>query len=103
MGSATSAARTASVRLVPPSAPPPRRPPSLSLFPTAGILQIILHAPPALLSPHTAAISSTLAYLVSLQDRIGNWPSKARARHDDQDRENDLVQYAALAERKHGT
>ncbi|ETW75326.1 hypothetical protein HETIRDRAFT_331192 [Heterobasidion irregulare TC 32-1] len=59
----------------------------------AGILQIILHAPPALLYPHTAAISSTLAYLVSLQDRTGNWPSKAPARHDDQDRENDLVQW----------
>ncbi|KAA1477913.1 hypothetical protein DENSPDRAFT_933984 [Dentipellis sp. KUC8613] len=45
----------------------------------AGILLVLLHAPPALFEAHAGKIRETLRYIVSLQDAEGNWPTKAMA------------------------
>jgi hypothetical protein len=43
----------------------------------AGILQMLLSCPSAIVEKHWILIISTLTWLVNIQDPDGNWPSKA--------------------------
>ncbi|EKM53181.1 uncharacterized protein PHACADRAFT_185888 [Phanerochaete carnosa HHB-10118-sp] len=43
----------------------------------AGILQMLLRCPPAMLTPHWDALLDTLEWLLALQQPSGNWPHKA--------------------------
>ncbi|RPD65168.1 hypothetical protein L226DRAFT_456313 [Lentinus tigrinus ALCF2SS1-7] len=42
-----------------------------------GILQVLLHAPSAILEPHWEDITTTIEWLLAIQDPLGNWPTKA--------------------------
>ncbi|KAJ8488071.1 hypothetical protein ONZ51_g3790 [Trametes cubensis] len=46
----------------------------------AGILHELLHAPSKIIAPHWQKIISTVEWLLTIQDPLGNWPSKA-SRH----------------------
>ncbi|TFK70851.1 hypothetical protein BDN72DRAFT_765824 [Pluteus cervinus] len=66
----------------------------------AGILHILLLCPTAVISPYTTAILQTAKWLISCQDSMGNWPTKApgaksqrRSRHKETSDENELVHW----------
>ncbi|PIL27270.1 hypothetical protein GSI_10417 [Ganoderma sinense ZZ0214-1] len=44
----------------------------------AGILHMIIHAPPQIIAPHWDKVLRTVEWLLTIQDPLGNWPSKAR-------------------------
>jgi len=56
----------------------------------AGILQMLLSCPFAVIRKHVPDIFNTVQWLVDIQDQSGNWPTKSPSRTHSAD--NDLVQ-----------
>ena len=49
----------------------------------AGILQMLLSAPPTIVAPHWDVILDTIEWLLKIQQPSGNWPHKATAHFQD--------------------
>lgn len=50
---------------------------SMTLWPLAGILQMLISCPSSVVRDHWSAVVGSLEWLVSAQEPSGNWPSKA--------------------------
>lgn len=50
---------------------------SIDISEPVGILQMLLSCPKVVVEEYLADISSTVKWVVALQDEEGNWPTKA--------------------------
>lgn len=58
----------------------------------AGILQMLLSCPFSIISSYMPEIVQTIDWLVCVQDRVGNWSTRAPDLNQTTSGENDLVQ-----------
>jgi hypothetical protein len=58
----------------------------------AGILQMLLRCPSSLIAEFMPEIVQTIDWLVTCQDRVGNWPTRAPDLNETTSGEHELVQ-----------